>query len=108
MAKKGKSTQDLFGTVHHYDEHGKEVGRSEPSLFGGYTNYDSKGNKIGRSDPDLFGGYNHYDKNGKKQAIQIQTSWAATNTKMQKASTPVQAPPACSSRIIIATVKAAI
>lgn len=66
MAKKGKSTQDLFGTVHHYDEHGKEVGRSEPSLFGGYTNYDSKGNKVGRSDPDLFGGYNHYDKNGKK------------------------------------------
>lgn len=66
MAKKGKSERGLFGTVHHYDEHGKEVGRSEPGLFGGYTNYDSKGNKVGRSDPDLFGGYNHYDKNGKK------------------------------------------
>ena len=41
MANKGRSEQGLFGTVHHYDEHGKKVGRSEPGLFGGYTNYDA-------------------------------------------------------------------
>ena len=66
MANKGRSEQGLFGTVYHYDEHGKEVGRSEPGLFGGYTNYDAEGNKIGHSDPGLFGGYNHYDNNGHK------------------------------------------
>lgn len=66
MANKGRSEQGFFGTVHHYDEHGKKVGHSVPGLFGGYTNYDTKGNKIGRTDPGLFGGYNHYDNHGYK------------------------------------------
>lgn len=66
MANKGRSEQGLFGTVHHYDEHGNKIGRSEPGLFGGYTNYDAKGDKTGHSDPGLFGGYNHYDNHGKK------------------------------------------
>jgi hypothetical protein len=66
MANKGHSEQGLFGTVTHYDEHGKKVGRSEPGLFGGYTNYDANGKKVGTSDPNLFGGYNHYDNRGHK------------------------------------------
>ena len=66
MANKGKSVPGLFGTINHYDEHGKKIGRSEPGLFGGYTNYDANGRKTGHSDPGLFGGYNHYDNNGRK------------------------------------------
>lgn len=66
MANKGRSEKGLFGTIYHYDEHGKKVGRSEPGLFGGYTNYDAKGKKTGRSEPGLFGGYNHYDSRGHK------------------------------------------
>lgn len=66
MSNKGRSERGLFGTVHHYDEHGKKIGRSEPGLFGGYTNYDANGNRIGHSDPGLFGGYNHYDARGNK------------------------------------------
>ena len=66
MANKGKSVQGLFGTIHHYDEHGKEVGCSKPGLFGGYTNYDANGKMIGHSDPGFFGGYNHYDNHGRK------------------------------------------
>ena len=66
MANKGRSEPGLFGTINHYDEHGKKVGRSEPGLFGGYTNYDSKGNKVGHSDPGFFGSYNHYDNKGRK------------------------------------------
>ena len=66
MSKKGRSEPGLFGTINHYDEHGKKVGRSEPGLFGGYTNYDSKGNKVGHSDPGFFGSYNHYDNKGRK------------------------------------------
>lgn len=66
MSKNGKSVRGAFGTIHHYDEHGKKVGRSEPRAFGGYTNYDARGNKIGRSDPGLFGSYNHYDNRGRK------------------------------------------
>lgn len=61
MAKKGRSEKGVFGTIYHYDEHGRKVGRSEPKLFGGYTNYDNKGKKIGESEPNLFGGYTHYD-----------------------------------------------
>lgn len=66
MSKKGRSEPGLFGTINHYDEHGKKVGRSEPGLFGGYTNYDAKGNKVGHSDPGFFGSYNHYDNKGRK------------------------------------------
>lgn len=66
MANKGRSSKGVFGTIHHYDEHGKKVGRSEPGLFGGYTNYDAKGKKIGRSSPGMFGGYKHYDNHGHK------------------------------------------
>ena len=66
MANKGKSVPGFFGTINHYDEHGRKVGRSEPGLFGGYTNYDANGRKTGHSDPGFFGGYNHYDNNGRK------------------------------------------
>ena len=66
MSKKGRSEPGLFGTINHYDEHGKRIGRSEPGLFGGYTNYDANGRKTGHSDPGLFGGYNHYDNSGRK------------------------------------------
>lgn len=66
MSNKGRSEPGLFGTINHYDEHGKKVGRSEPGLFGGYTNYDAKGNKVGHSDPGFFGSYNHYDNKGRK------------------------------------------
>ena len=66
MANKGRSERGMFGTINHYDEHGKKVGRSEPGLFGGYTNYDANGRKVGHSDPGLFGGYNHYDNHGRK------------------------------------------
>lgn len=66
MAKKGRSERGLFGTLYHYDEHGRKVGRSEPKILGGYTNYDEKGRKIGESEPGLFGGYTHYDSRGKK------------------------------------------
>lgn len=66
MANRGKSEPGLFGTIHHYDEHGREVGRSEPGLFGGYTNYDAHGRKVGHSDPGLFGGYDHYDTHGRR------------------------------------------
>lgn len=66
MAKKGHSEPGLFGSINHYDEHGKKIGHSDPGLFGGYNHYDSKGHKTGHSDPGLFGGYNHYDSHGKK------------------------------------------
>ena len=66
MANKGRSEPGLFGTINHYDEHGRKIGRSEPGLFGGYTNYDANGRKTGHSDPGFFGGYNHYDNSGRK------------------------------------------
>ena len=66
MANKGRSERGMFGTIHHYDEHGKKIGKSEPGLFGGYVNYDEHGKKVGRSDPGLFGGYTHYDNHGRK------------------------------------------
>lgn len=66
MANKGKSKRGFFGTVNHYDEHGKKVGCSKPGLFGRYTNYDAEGKKVGRSTPGFFGGYNHYDNQGRK------------------------------------------
>ena len=66
MANKGRSERGLFGTIHHYDEYGREVGRSVPGLFGSYTNYDANGRKSGHSSPGLFGGYNHYDNCGRK------------------------------------------
>ena len=66
MANKGRSDRGAFGTIHHYDSHGKKIGRSEPRAFGGYTNYDAKGNKVGRSDQGAFGTYHHYDNKGNK------------------------------------------
>lgn len=66
MANKGRSEPGLFGTVHHYDAHGKKTGRSEPGLFGGYTHYNSRGHKTGHSDPGMFGGYTHYDSRGNR------------------------------------------
>ena len=66
MANKGRSEPGLFGTINHYDEHGRKIGHSDPGLFGGYNNYDANGRKIGHSDPGLFGSYNHYDNNGRK------------------------------------------
>ena len=66
MAQKGRSERGLFGTIIHYDEHGRKIGTSEPGLFGSYTNYDAHGRKTGHTDPGLFGSYNHYDNNGRK------------------------------------------
>ena len=66
MANKGKSVPGMFGSIHHYDEHGKKIGRSDPGFFGGYNHYDSHGRKTGHSDPAFFGGYNHYDSKGRK------------------------------------------
>lgn len=66
MANKGRSQPGLFGSIHHYDEHGKKIGRSDPALFGGYNNYDANGKKIGHTSPGLFGSYNHYDNKGRK------------------------------------------
>ena len=66
MGDKGRSEVGLFGTIHHYDEHGKEIGRSEPGIFGGYTNYDADGHRTGHSDPGFFGGYDHYDDRGRR------------------------------------------
>ena len=66
MANKGRSEPGLFGTINHYDEHGKKIGTSEPNLFGGYTNYDAHGRKTGTSEPEMFGGYTNYDAQGKK------------------------------------------
>lgn len=66
MARKGKSVPGFFGTINHYDEHGRKIGHSDPGLFGGYNNYDANGRKTGHSSPGLFGGYNHYDNHGRK------------------------------------------
>lgn len=65
MANKGKSVKGMFGTVYHYDEHGKYTGKSEPGLFGTYYNYDKNGHRSGKTEPGLFGTYYHYDQNGK-------------------------------------------
>lgn len=107
MANKGRSERGLFGTVHHYDEHGKKVGRSEPGLFGGYTNYDANGKKIGHSDPGLFGGYNHYDNNGHKTG-HSDPSLAAITTEIPAAKALVPAPPECSGHITTVTAKVAM
>ena len=66
MAGKGRSERGLFGTIHHYDAHGRKIGRSEPGLFGSYTNYDANGRRIGRSNPGMFGSYTHYDARGRR------------------------------------------
>ena len=66
MARKGKSVPGFFGTINHYDEHGRKIGHSDPGLFGSYNNYDANGRKTGHSSPGLFGGYNHYDNHGRK------------------------------------------
>lgn len=68
MAKKGRSVKGAFGTVTHYDEHGKKIGTSRPSAFGnGYNHYDAKGKRTGYSNKNAFGnGYTHYDAHGKK------------------------------------------
>ena len=33
MANKGRSEPGLFGTINHYDEHGKKIGHSDPGLL---------------------------------------------------------------------------
>lgn len=66
MSRKGYSRPGLFGTVNHYDEHGRKTGSSRPGMFGGYTNYDERGRRTGNSRPKVFGGYNHYDNRGKR------------------------------------------
>ena len=66
MGNKGHSRKGLFGTVHHYDEHGKKTGHSRQGMFGYYNNYDSNGKKTGYSRPGFFGKYEHFDNNGKK------------------------------------------
>lgn len=108
MANKGRSEQGLFGTVHHYDEHGKKVGRSEPGLFGGYTNYDAKGNKIGHSDPGLFGGYNHYDNKGHKTGHSDPGLFGGYHHRDSSGKALVPATPECSDHITTVTAKAAM
>lgn len=66
MGNTGRSERGLFGTIHHYDEHGRKNGTSQPGFFGGYNHYDSRGRKTGHSAPGFFGGYNHYDSHGCK------------------------------------------
>lgn len=66
MADKYRSETDFFGTIHHYDEKGKEIGRSEPGFLGGFTNYDADGKKVGRSEENFFGGFTNYDDHGNK------------------------------------------
>lgn len=34
MANKGRSVEGFFGTIHHYDEHGKKIGTSRPGFLG--------------------------------------------------------------------------
>ena len=34
MEKKGYSSRSWFGSVNHYDSHGKKVGHSSPAMFG--------------------------------------------------------------------------
>ena len=34
MEKKGYSSRSWFGSVNHYDSHGKKVGHSSPGMFG--------------------------------------------------------------------------
>lgn len=43
MGKKGRSVPGAFGTIHHYDEHGRKTGTSRPGFFGGYNHSDSEG-----------------------------------------------------------------
>lgn len=64
---KGRSYDNGFGRVTHYDDKGHKTGYSQENIFGGYTNYDASGHKVGRSEEQLFGtGYNHYDASGHK------------------------------------------
>ena len=65
MSNKGHSRKGLFGTIEHYDEHGKKTGYSRPGFFGGYENFDKNGKHVGHSRPGFFGGYENFDNNGK-------------------------------------------
>ena len=65
MGNKGHSRKGLFGTIEHYDEHGKKTGYSRPGFFGGYENFDKNGKHVGHSRPGFFGGYEHFDNNEK-------------------------------------------
>ena len=65
MSNKGHSRKGLFGTIEHYDEHGKKTGYSRPGFLGGYENFDKNGKHVGHSRPGFFGGYEHFDNNGK-------------------------------------------
>ena len=40
MEKKGYSSRIWFGSVNHYDSHGKKVGHSSPGMFGSWSHYD--------------------------------------------------------------------
>ena len=46
MEKKGYSSRSWFGSVNHYDSHGKKVGHSSPGMFGSMNHYDENGKKI--------------------------------------------------------------
>lgn len=63
----GYSRQDFFGTIHHFDKDGKEIGTSRPGFLGGYVDYDAKGRRIGTTEEQIIGpGYTHYDNDHRK------------------------------------------
>ena len=79
MGNKGHSRKGLFGTIHHYDEHGRKTGHSTPGFFGSYTNYDAHGRKTGHSSPGFFGSYNHYDNSGRKTGSSHESFFGSYN-----------------------------
>lgn len=79
MGNKGYSRKGFFGTIHHYDEHGRKTGHSTPGFFGSYTNYDEHGRKTGHSSPGFFGSYNHYDNSGRKTGSSHESFFGSYN-----------------------------
>ena len=64
--KNGYSRETIFGTVVHYDSHGRKTGESVPGFFGEWKNYDEHGKKVSTTRESLFGGNYTYDTKGKK------------------------------------------
>ena len=64
--KNGYSRETIFGTVVHYDSHGRKTGESVPGFFGEWKNYDEHGKKVSTTRESLLGGNYTYDTKGKK------------------------------------------
>ena len=108
MANKGRSEQGLFGTVHHYDEHGKKVGHSEPSFWGGYTSYDAKGKKLDTLIRAFSADTTTMTTTDKKQATLVLDYLVATIMTMPMERVVDLVLPECSDLITTATTKAAM